>query len=112
MVWDAETGEALHEFEHEGIVGSMAGFKQHVSFGFWRGGEPEDPAGMFQKVGNSNLSQVKVAGIAELAEDDVLRDYIRRAVDLNRALAAGEKPRANPMRGGRKSTRRAAGVSG
>ena len=34
-------------FEYKGVVGSMAAFKQHAGFGFWKGGLMRDPEGLF-----------------------------------------------------------------
>ena len=39
-------------FEYKGLVGSMAAFKQHCSFGFWKGKLLSDPEKLFARVGD------------------------------------------------------------
>ena len=70
-------------FEHLGLVGSMAAFKQHVSLGFWKGSVMSDPQGLFQGVGSTSMSAVKVSTIEDLPPDKVLLAYIKEAVRLN-----------------------------
>lgn len=81
-------------FMYKGMLCSMASFKQHCAFGFWKsslvlgtaGGEPsEDAMGQFGKI----------TSLSDLLSDDVLAGYLREAVRLN---DAGVKParRAKP----------------
>lgn len=72
-------------FEYKGIVGSMAAFKQHASFGFWKGKLLKDPYGLFTVMENAAMSGAKVSDISELPADKILLDYIRQAVALNEA---------------------------
>src|SRR5688572_25486391 len=46
--------------EYKGIVGSMAAFKQHVSFGFWKEKLMRDPEGLFAAVGKTSMGAMKV----------------------------------------------------
>src|SRR5262245_10551367 len=43
-------------FEYRGIVGSMAAFKEHVSFGFWKGKLLRAPAGQLDVTGNTDMA--------------------------------------------------------
>jgi len=63
---------------------SMAAFKSHCSFGFWRASIMEDPDNILQiseKAGMGNLG--KIINIAELPADTVLKKYLKAAVKLN-----------------------------
>ena len=80
-------------FEHRGIVGSMAAFKQHVAFGFWKASLMNDPWGLLGTVGDTAMSRAKFADVSELPPDAVLLEYIREAVALNEEGAKVEKPK-------------------
>lgn len=82
-------------FEHQGIVGSMAAFKRHVSFGFWKGGLLKDPHKLFAGVGSTVMSAFKLSAVADLPADKVLLAYIREAVALNeQGVKLPKKPAA------------------
>jgi len=70
-------------FQYKGIVGSMAAFKKHASFGFWKGQLMDDPHGIFKGVGNTSMSGMKVESVSELPSERVMLKYIRQAVALN-----------------------------
>ncbi len=70
-------------FEHKGIVGSMAAFKKHVSFGFWKGRLMSDPHGLFEGIGKTEMSALKVSSLDELPADEIVIDYVKEAVRLN-----------------------------
>ena len=84
-------------FVYRGIVGSMAAFKQHVSFGFWKGSLLGDPEGLFKKVGDTSMSGHKVTSVADLPGDKVLLAYVKEAVQLNeegvKAPSSKKKPK-------------------
>ncbi len=70
-------------FEHRGVLGSMAAFKQHASFGFWKGTLMSDPQGLFRGVGKTTMNALKLEALADLPADKVLLAYIKEAVKLN-----------------------------
>jgi uncharacterized protein YdeI (YjbR/CyaY-like superfamily) len=70
-------------FEYKGIVASMAAFKQHAAFGFWKQRLLEDPAGFFPAPGDSSMGGRKIRSAADLPTDAVLLRYIKTAVALN-----------------------------
>ncbi len=70
-------------FEHKGIVGSMAAFKQHCSFGFWKGKLLKDPHNLFGGVGDTSMIALRVSSLADLPSDKIMLAYIREAVKLN-----------------------------
>ena len=87
-------------FVHEGLVGGMAAFKKHVSFGFWKAKAMQDPAGLFSGEAKASPFAVKVASTKDLPPDDVLVGYVQEAVALNEA---GVK--AGPQAGRKKKSR-------
>ena len=69
-------------FEHEGVLCSMASFKQHCSFGFWKGdlifgkrGTQDEAMGQFGRL----------TSISDLPNDGTLTGYIKKAAQLNEA---------------------------
>lgn len=70
-------------FEYQGVVASMAAFKQHASFGFWKQRLMQDPAGLFPAAGDSSMGGRKFRSAEELPSDAVLLRYIKAAVALN-----------------------------
>jgi uncharacterized protein YdeI (YjbR/CyaY-like superfamily) len=71
-------------FEHDGIVGNMAAFKQHVNWGFWK-------ASLMS--GKTPLRE-KIADVSELPPEKKMLALIREAVQLN----AGGVKAARPAR--------------
>jgi uncharacterized protein YdeI (YjbR/CyaY-like superfamily) len=67
-------------FEYKGMVGGFAGFKQHAAFGFWRQDVLPDPEGLFKSRGAFGS---KLTDVSSLPSDEIILQYIRRAVDLN-----------------------------
>jgi uncharacterized protein YdeI (YjbR/CyaY-like superfamily) len=84
-------------FEYKGVVGSMAAFKQHASFGFWKGSLLKDSHKLLSKMENAAMSFARLTDASQLPSDKVLLEYIREAVALNEE---GVKlpPRKKPAR--------------
>jgi uncharacterized protein YdeI (YjbR/CyaY-like superfamily) len=74
-------------FMHEGILGGMAAFKQHVNFSFWRGNDVGDPDGILTKIGDTLMCQAKITDLSECPSQAVLAKYVKRAVKANEAAA-------------------------
>ncbi len=74
-------------FDHDGIVGTMAAFKSHVRWGFWKGTLMTDPLGIFTRMGETTMTGAKVSDVSELRSAEVLDQYIREAVKLNQSGA-------------------------
>ncbi len=70
-------------FDYKGIVCSMASFKQHCAFGFWKQELMKDPDKLFSKVkeGMGSLGQIKT--LKDLPSDKILLSYINEAIKLN-----------------------------
>ena len=70
-------------FEYKGVLGSMAAFKAHVSWGFWKGRLMSDPLGILPAVGETSMSAQKVTGLADLPSEKDIIAYVQEAVRLN-----------------------------
>ena len=70
-------------FEYKGIVGSMAAFKQHVGWGFWKAALLKDPHKLFTRMGDTSMGGAKVTDVSQLPSDKIVLGYIREAVTLN-----------------------------
>ena len=69
-------------FEYKGLVGSMAAFKQHASFGLWKASLLKDPDKLFEAVGNTSMGGRKITSLSDLPRDKALIACIREAVAL------------------------------
>jgi len=84
-------------FDYKGTVCSMAAFKEHLGFGFWKSSLLHDPHGFFAGHKESAGSIGKITSLADLPPDEVLIDYIRRAIDLNeKGIKVAVKKDAKP----------------
>ena len=70
-------------FDHKGMMISMASFKHHCSFGFWKQKLMADPDGLFAGDTDGMGSLGKIASRKDLPSDKVLKGYIKEAVRLN-----------------------------
>lgn len=71
-------------FLYNGIVCSMAGFKHHCSFGFWKAAIMNDPKGILTIVGRTSMGHFdKITSVDDLPSEKVMLDYIKQAVKLN-----------------------------
>jgi uncharacterized protein YdeI (YjbR/CyaY-like superfamily) len=71
-------------FNYKGILGSMAAFKNHCSFGFWKGAIMKDPHQVMSVVGKTSMGSFdKITSLKDLPADRVLKQYIKEAAQLN-----------------------------
>jgi uncharacterized protein YdeI (YjbR/CyaY-like superfamily) len=75
-------------FEHKGLLGGMAAFKAHVSYGFWKGRLMPDCHRALGVEPRSGMMRVRVAALADLPSRRALIACVREARRLN---DAGEK---------------------
>ena len=80
---------SMPHFDYKGMLCGMAAFKQHCTFGFWKGElifgnrkEEEEAMGQFGRLTN----------LSDLPSDRVLVGYVKKAVELNDAGIKKEKP--------------------
>lgn len=86
-------------FEYKGIVGSMAAFKQHVSWGFWKATLMNDPHGLLRIMGKTEMGAHRITSVKDLPSDEVIIAYVQQAVELNEAgvkvpVKRDKKPKA------------------
>ncbi len=73
-------------FEYSGeILCSMASFKKHCAFGFWKASIMSDPHKLLQTIGKTAMGSLgQIADISQLPPDAILIDYIKEAASLNK----------------------------
>lgn len=71
-------------FEYHGVLCSMASFKQHCAFGFWKATLMADPYKVLSKVGETAMGHFgQLKELSDLPSDKILRQYIKEAMKLN-----------------------------
>ena len=80
-------------FEHKGLLGGMAAFKEHAVFGFWKASLLDDKAGILKGVGDTAMGRAKLTSVDDLPPDKVLLAYIQQAVRLNEEGVKVERPK-------------------
>ena len=92
-------------FEYKGILCSMAAFKQHCSFGFWKATLMKDDKGLMEQVGKTGMGHFgRITSLKDLPSDKIIISYIKEAMRLNddeikivpKAKNAAKKPLATP----------------
>lgn len=74
-------------FTHNGILCSMAAFKQHCALAFWRGAEVVGGAG--ETPGEAMGQFGRITALEDLPSREVLAGYLRKAVALNESGGGG-----------------------
>ena len=69
---------------HGGVLCSMAAFKQHCAFGFWKASLMKDPEGILQiKDRNAMGNMDRIQSIKDLPAEKILIAYVKEATRLN-----------------------------
>ena len=71
-------------YEDNGPICYIKAYKDHVNFGFWRGGELDDPKEILEGSGD-RMKHVRITSVSEIKKG-AYRDMIRSSVKLNRSL--------------------------
>lgn len=72
-------------FDCKGPVCHMMAFKEHCGFGFWQGGNMDDPDQIL-KLEDQNAGSIgKITRMEDLPADEILIKYIRQALALSKA---------------------------
>jgi uncharacterized protein YdeI (YjbR/CyaY-like superfamily) len=85
-------------FEYSGeILCSMAAFKKHCTFGFWKATLMTDPDQLLQRMGKTAMGSFgQITQLSDLPSDRILIKYIKEAAKLNeegiRVIAKAKKP--------------------
>jgi uncharacterized protein YdeI (YjbR/CyaY-like superfamily) len=70
-------------FDYKGIVCSMAAFKKHCSFGFWKASLMKDSHKLLTE-GSEAMGQMgQIKSLSDLPSDEILLAYLREAVEFN-----------------------------
>ena len=88
-------------FDYKGLLCSMAAFKHHATFGFWKYKLIKDPKNYiglrFNEGGNAMGNLGRITSLKDLPPDKVLIDFIKQAKKLNdnvvKTPAKPKKPR-------------------
>jgi uncharacterized protein YdeI (YjbR/CyaY-like superfamily) len=84
-------------FDYKGkMLCSMAAFKEHASFGFWKESLLDDPKKVLAR--NEGIGSIgKLRSLADLPSDAVLTNFIRQAMKLNDEGTVVAKPKSAPV---------------
>ena len=78
-------------FEYKGTVCSMASFKQHCAFGFWKQSLLEKDAFPKQKTAMGSFG--RITSLDELPDDAMIKTLVKQAVGLNeKGIKVAKKP--------------------
>jgi uncharacterized protein YdeI (YjbR/CyaY-like superfamily) len=71
-------------FDYKGMLCSMASFKQHCAFGFWKERVMADPHQLFSNVAEPAMGSLgRVTKLNDLPPNKILIQYIQQAMKLN-----------------------------
>jgi uncharacterized protein YdeI (YjbR/CyaY-like superfamily) len=70
-------------FDYKGMMCSMAAFKQHCAFGFWKTALMKDAKKMLDNRSDAMGSLGKITSLKDLPADKVILGYIKEAMKLN-----------------------------
>jgi uncharacterized protein YdeI (YjbR/CyaY-like superfamily) len=87
-------------FDYKGMMCSMAAFKNHCAFGFWKASLMKDPHKLLTQSREAMGQFGQITNLEDLPPDDVLIAYIKEAVRLNEE---GVKLRSKPKATEKKS---------
>ncbi|WP_428937634.1 YdeI/OmpD-associated family protein [Fontivita pretiosa] len=70
-------------FEYKGMLGGMAAFKRHATWGLWKASLLKDPKGVLEGRASSPMAAGKCSDVSQLPPEQDMVDLIRQAVELN-----------------------------
>ena len=73
-------------FDYKGVLGQMAAFKNHVSWGFWKAQLMNDPHGVLSAMGEAGKTTMggsKVSDVKDLPPRKVMVELVKEAMRLN-----------------------------
>ncbi|HNY01046.1 MAG TPA: YdeI/OmpD-associated family protein [Bacteroidales bacterium] len=71
-------------FDYKGVYVSMASFKEHCAFNFWKAKEMDDPHGLLagrEEKAMGNFGRIR--SLSDLPPDKILLEYLKLAKELN-----------------------------
>ncbi|MCU0373466.1 MAG: YdeI/OmpD-associated family protein [Ignavibacteria bacterium] len=71
-------------FDYKGMMCSMASFKQHCAFNFWKSSLMSDSAGFMKNRGEGGMGNFgKIKSLDDLPPDKIIISYVKEAMKLN-----------------------------
>ena len=70
-------------FERNKMLGGMAAFKEHVSYGFWRAEDMDDPEGLLGETRKQSPMRIQARTAKDLPTKKVLVSYVKQAAALD-----------------------------
>src|SRR2546426_8933862 len=71
-------------FDYRGMLCSMAAFKEHCTFGFWKASLLSDPKKILGKMGETAMGHFgRITSMRDLPPDTLLLSYIKEAAVIN-----------------------------
>jgi uncharacterized protein YdeI (YjbR/CyaY-like superfamily) len=83
----------MPSFEYKGLVGGMAAFKKHTTWGFWKAKLLSDPKGVLKGDERTPMDAGKPTDVSQLPADKDIIDLIKQAVALNEQGVKLERPK-------------------
>jgi uncharacterized protein YdeI (YjbR/CyaY-like superfamily) len=81
------------------VLCSMASFKEHCAFGFWKASLLSDPEGILQVKNRNAMGHLdRIGSVKDLPADRILVAYIKEAVLLNKNKIKIVRPKATPKK--------------
>ncbi len=88
-------------FDYKGILCSMAAFRQHCAFGFWKASLMKDPDHILTLTGAEAMGHLgRITSLRDLPSDKVMIRYIGEAARLNAEGVKASRPKraAKPVK--------------
>ncbi|HTR82247.1 MAG TPA: YdeI/OmpD-associated family protein [Bacteroidota bacterium] len=71
-------------FQYKGLLCSMAAFKQHCAFGFWKASLLSDSGGLLSQMGETAMGNFgQLRSLHDLPPDKTIINYVKEALRLN-----------------------------
>jgi uncharacterized protein YdeI (YjbR/CyaY-like superfamily) len=71
-------------FDYKGMMCSMAAFKEHCAFGFWKASLMQDNKAVFSRMGKLGMGHIgRISSLSDLPPDSEMMRMIREAARLN-----------------------------
>jgi len=81
------------------VLCSMAAFKEHAVFGFWKASLMDDPHGILTTTDRESMGHMgRLTSLKDLPKDKILKEYIKQAAKLNEQGIKKERPKAAPKK--------------
>ena len=84
---------------HDAMLCSMASFKEHCSFGFWKASLLKDEKGILKLAEKNSMGHLdRLQSVKDLPADKTLIEYLREATLLNKNKVKLARPKSPPKK--------------